>query len=656
MRERIRKRIRFISIIVLIIFGATSLLVVAHFGGYEESIKVEKDSYVYDYHPDNNYGTNEYLRVGNYQYGKFQTFYFFNISSLPDGWSEVEIHVKFDYGSGMVDIGANLTYGSWDEMTLTWNNKPKASVYRGHILCDGFDFGIPLRRGDIINDGIGVCLYAKGGEVDGYIRGNSREGASSNNDIAWLELKYVGIDPSIISTALMAFGIFAIVFCIIIGAIVVSVKIFSVNRKHRKKIIPPIRAVNNNALGANWFNNNRYKPREVVTLEKVINEYITIKLVNGRSFIYVKGRRFIQCIRLILNIPKYDMPMYDEIDSIDEAAKLYTTHIHQNRIIGGRMGVFGPNQRVNITPEQEFWGHCSNIQAWVEHNYDTRILMSNISFPLLRELTKAGDPQAKKVYKEEIALRLESGYPSVVQYLLAQGYIQAFSPEEFKTILETTDLIKSISSNPRILSQFLISCVSKFPTLLEDILFQILKLPDCKNIIYSSIDTDPRMSFLQQMTYRRLDIQYLYPLKTALESLFLRVDEKTGEHIIDCIQIINTKLEEQYKRIPNVSDTRYLETLMNNFLHNVPFDDLDEDRNLIFRQRIREQIRWRQSRCSYCGKVIPKELDICEWCGHKKDDDEGGFFPYPYIFKPPGGGGGSMKEPILASVKPRAQT
>ncbi len=383
---------------------------------------------------------------------------------------------------------------------------------------------------------------------------------------------------------------------------------------------------------------------------------ITIKLANGRSFIYVKGRRFIQCIRLILNIPKYDIPMYNEIDSIDEAAKLYTTHIHQNRIIGGRMGVFGPNQRVNITPEQEFWGHCSNIQAWVEHNYDTRILMSNISFPLLRELTKAGDPQAKKVYKEEIALRLESGYPSVVQYLLAQGYIQAFSPEEFKTILETTDLIKNISSNPRILSQFLLSCVSKFPTLLEDILFQILKLPDCKNIIYLSIDTDPRMSFLQQMTYRRLDIQYLYPLKTALESLFLRVDEKTGERIIDCIQIINTKLEEQSKRIPNVSDSRYLETLMNKFLHNVPFDELNEDRNLIFRQRIREQIRRRQSRCSYCGKVIPKELDICEWCGHKKDDDEGGFFPYPYIFKPPGGGGGSMKEPILASVKPRAQT
>ncbi|MCK4383814.1 MAG: hypothetical protein KAW66_11005, partial [Candidatus Lokiarchaeota archaeon] len=86
MRERIKKRIKFISIIVFIIFVATSLLVVAHFAGYEESIKVEEDSYVYDYHPDNNYGTNEYLRVGNYQFGKVQTFYYFNISSLPDGW------------------------------------------------------------------------------------------------------------------------------------------------------------------------------------------------------------------------------------------------------------------------------------------------------------------------------------------------------------------------------------------------------------------------------------------------------------------------------------------------------------------------------------------------------------------------------------------
>ena len=651
MRERIKKRIKFISIIVFIIFVATSLLVVAHFAGYEQSIKVEKDAYIYDHHPDYNYGADEHLRVGNYQFGKVQTFYYFNISSLPDGWTEVKIIVNFDYGSDMVDVGANFTYESWDEMTITWNNKPNMSVYRGHILCDGFNFDIPLRPDQIINDGIGVFLYGRGGEDDGYIQGNSREGASSNNDIAWIELKYVGIDP-IIMTGL---GIFAVVICSIIGVIAAIIIIIVIHERKKGKRVH-INPMERNAFGENWVNANRYKKTRLASLKKKINQYITLKLEYGRTYIYVDGKRFIQCIRLILNIPKYDIPRYDEIDSIDEAAKLYTTHIHQNRIIGGRMGGFRPNQRVNITPEQEFWGHCSNIQAWFEHDYDTRVLMSNISFPLLRELTKAGDPQAKKVYKEEIALRLESGYPSVVQYLLTQGYIQVFSPEEFKTILETTDLIKNISSNPRILSQFLISCVSKFPTLLEDILFQILKLPDCKNIIYLSIDTDPRMSFLQQINYRRSNIQYLYHLKTALESLFLRVDEKTGEDIIDCIQVINNKLEEQERRTPNVSDSRYSEAFINNLFHNMPFDELNEDMNLILRQRFREQIRRRQSRCSYCGKVIPKELDICEWCGHKKDDDEGGFFPYPYLFKPPGGGGGSMKEPILALVKPRAQT
>jgi hypothetical protein len=46
--------------------------------------------------------------------------------------------------------------------------------------------------------------------------------------------------------------------------------------------------------------------------------------------------------------------------------------------------------------------------------------------------------------------------------------------------------------------------------------------------------------------------------------------------------------------------------------------------------------------------VIPKAKEICDWCGHKKDDDEG-FFPYPFIFKPPDGGdGGRFKEAVIA--------
>jgi hypothetical protein len=110
-----------------------------------------------------------------------------------------------------------------------------------------------------------------------------------------------------------------------------------------------------------------------------------------------------------------------------------------------------PNQRHDITPEQEFWGHCSNIQAWVKFDYDTRILHRNLAFPLLRALATAGDPKAIKVFKKEIALRLESGYPSVVLYLLNQRYLEYLDEEELDTVLESPKFLKNIPKS--ILSQ-----------------------------------------------------------------------------------------------------------------------------------------------------------------------------------------------------------
>lgn len=49
---------------------------------------------------------------------------------------------------------------------------------------------------------------------------------------------------------------------------------------------------------------------------------------------------------------------------------------------------------------------------------------------------------------------------------------------------------------------------------------------------------------------------------------------------------------------------------------------------------------------------IPKGSDTCDWCGHKKEDnDYKGFFPHPFIFKPPGEAGGSLgKRKIIIPV------
>ena len=650
MRDRTKSRIKVIYILAIIIFSITMISLAAHLRGYELSLKVEKDSYISEVFPDNNYGADDYMRVGNYNFGKVQAFYYFNISSLPDGWTEAKIMVNFDYGSDMVDVGANLTYESWDEMTITWNNKPSESVYRGHILCDGFNTWMSLRPDQIINGGVGVFLYGRGGEEDGYIQGTSKERASSSSERAWIELSYVGINPIILT----GLGIAVLVICFLVGAVVVSVKMFKPDQKPKKVVKDFDRFVKAKAFNANWFPANIYETSKVVSLEKKINQYITIKLVNRRTYIYVNGRRFIQCIRLILNIPKRDVPLYDEIDSIDEAAKLYSTHVFQNRMVRGPMAAPVPNQMHDITPEQEFWGHSSNIQAWIEHSYDTRILMSNISFPLLRELAKAGDPTASKVFKEEIALRLESGYPSVVQYLINQGYLGHFNTFEFKTIIESTEIIKNLSSDPKMLSRFLIFCSYKFSTLLEEILLQILKLPVGKNIIISSMSMPERHRMFLIRSYLRPNPGYFFKLKVALDKLFREVDPKIGEDIIDIIQKIEIKLEEQKNELPNTLSKSRWEDYMKKYLELMALQNFEKEKILPNAEKLLGKVHKTQSKCSYCGKIIPRGQDTCDWCGHKRDD-EGGFFPYPYIFKPPGGGGGSMKEAQVVSVKVWAQ-
>ena len=56
--------------------------------------------------------------------------------------------------------------------------------------------------------------------------------------------------------------------------------------------------------------------------EFIINDFITLKLENDETFIYVKKKRFIQCIRLTFTISEQDSDIMDDIDSIDEASEL----------------------------------------------------------------------------------------------------------------------------------------------------------------------------------------------------------------------------------------------------------------------------------------------------------------------------------------------
>jgi small GTP-binding protein len=167
--------------------------------------------------------------------------------------------------------------------------------------------------------------------------------------------------------------------------------------------------------------------------EFVINKYLKLRLEYGNTNIYVGGRLFKQCKYLLLDIPITNITDYNEIKSIDEAAEKLDHSMER-----------GHPREYYISPDIEFWGHCSNLQVWYENEYDSRILHRNLAFPLLKALVNAGDPLAKKVFKEEIALRLASGYPSVVQHLIDQGYLEYLNKEELNSLLDDQIFIENL--------------------------------------------------------------------------------------------------------------------------------------------------------------------------------------------------------------------
>jgi len=164
-----------------------------------------------------------------------------------------------------------------------------------------------------------------------------------------------------------------------------------------------------------------------------INAYLELRIEKERTNIYVGGRLFNQCKYLLLYLPITNKNDYDKIESIDEAVEKLDHSMERGSI------------KYNLSPESEFWGHCSNLQAWYENDYDTRILHRNLAFPLLRALVEVGDPLAIKVFKEEIAIRFESGYPPVVLHLINQNYLKYLTKRELNTILENPDLIRNLS-------------------------------------------------------------------------------------------------------------------------------------------------------------------------------------------------------------------
>ncbi|NVM38421.1 MAG: leucine-rich repeat domain-containing protein [Candidatus Lokiarchaeota archaeon] len=155
-----------------------------------------------------------------------------------------------------------------------------------------------------------------------------------------------------------------------------------------------------------------------------INKLIVLKLEEGVTNIYLNGEKFIQCKFLITDIPITELEHVHNSKSIDELFGNQNLDLEYDKV------------KYKIAPEVEFWAHCSNLQAWAESGYDTRLLLSNLSFPLLKKLAQLGDIHAKRVLKEEVAKRISTGYNPVIQFLVMESYTELLNIEELEIAIK----------------------------------------------------------------------------------------------------------------------------------------------------------------------------------------------------------------------------
>jgi len=158
--------------------------------------------------------------------------------------------------------------------------------------------------------------------------------------------------------------------------------------------------------------------------EYKVNELLSLKLEDGNTIIQVNGQEFVQCKGVVLNRTLAELKDSSLNMSIDELADWAENE----------------GTRDLVPPETEFWVHCSNLSAWAENDYNSELLHSNLAFPLLRRLVEAGDETAKRVFKEEIIKRLESGYFPVITYLSEEGYDEYLTREEWYNAILGHDL------------------------------------------------------------------------------------------------------------------------------------------------------------------------------------------------------------------------
>ena len=148
-----------------------------------------------------------------------------------------------------------------------------------------------------------------------------------------------------------------------------------------------------------------------------VNDYITISSERNKILIYIQGEKF----------QEYDYSF------IDEVLKRSKSQLEKTNAQGKHVN----NEHKKDSENAYFNNFVYILKLWIQNNYDTSILLYDISFPLLRKLAEVGDSQAKKVFIEEILKNLWVGDPLVIKYLFDEKYDDYVARDNYRRQIHT---------------------------------------------------------------------------------------------------------------------------------------------------------------------------------------------------------------------------
>jgi hypothetical protein len=171
----------------------------------------------------------------------------------------------------------------------------------------------------------------------------------------------------------------------------------------------------------------------------VLNKYMDLEWRENKPVVYVMGKPFRHCSFLMITFPEENPPNARTVDDLarDKRSRSLETVKDIDKYLHD-VGNLSPEE--HVTEDDIMRWHSMNLIAWIENDYNPDILNTNISFPLLVALSKAGDDKASRVLKSEVHDRVVNGSSSSRMTMIEMGMDEYFDLESWKAVAVDDDI------------------------------------------------------------------------------------------------------------------------------------------------------------------------------------------------------------------------